>query len=40
MLPIAEMRNNTVNITGLSIRENNVEKIDWVFIQQSLNYQQ
>ncbi|XP_012056216.1 PREDICTED: glutamate receptor ionotropic, kainate 2-like [Atta cephalotes] len=30
MLPITEMRNNTVNITGLSIRENNVEKIDWL----------
>ncbi|XP_018345205.1 PREDICTED: glutamate receptor ionotropic, kainate 2-like [Trachymyrmex septentrionalis] len=30
MLPIAGMRNNTVNITGLSIRENDVEKIDWL----------
>ncbi|XP_018315808.1 glutamate receptor ionotropic, kainate 2-like [Mycetomoellerius zeteki] len=29
-LPILEMRNGTVNITGLSIRENDIEGIDWL----------
>jgi len=35
------MRNGTVNITGLSLRNNDeIEGIHWVFIQESLNYQQ